>query len=119
MDKGDAAGDDREALLPSASNDVHVQHQQRPPSERLVSLDMVRGFTVAVMIFVDDLGDDWPPINHSPWNGITLADIVMPWFLFMVGMAMAISLRKFEKDTGILRANARCATTTVLGGISG
>ncbi len=118
MEEGgvDAASDDREALLPSPGNDVHVQQPQRQPSERLVrstsdvrymravryrygcrtarctldekgvrytarqvSLDMVRGFTVAVMIFVDDLGDDWPPINHSPWNGITLADIVMPW----------------------------------------
>lgn len=37
-------------------------------------------------------------INHSPWNNITLADFVMPWFLFMVGTSAAFSLRKFQAD---------------------
>ena len=66
---------------------------------RLKSLDIVRGFTIALMIFVDDLSDNkdgYPHINHSPWNNITLADFVMPWFLFMVGCSMAFSMRKFK-----------------------
>ena len=40
-------------------------------------------------------GGAYPAINHSPWNGVTLADIVMPWFLFMVGASMSMSLRKY------------------------
>jgi predicted acyltransferase len=36
------------------------------------------------MIFVDNLGGWFPPINHSDWNYVTLADFVMPFFLFMV-----------------------------------
>ena len=66
---------------------------------RLKSLDIVRGFTIALMIFVDDIANGkngYPHINHSPWNNITLADFVMPWFLFMVGCSMAFSLRKFK-----------------------
>ena len=41
------------------------------------------------------IGGAYPAINHSPWNGVTLADIVMPWFLFMVGASMSMSLRKY------------------------
>ena len=58
---------------------------------RLESLDIQRGLTMALMILVDEIGDAYPAVNHSPWNGITLADVVMPWFLFMVGTSMAFS----------------------------
>ncbi|KAI3962729.1 hypothetical protein MKW92_006467 [Papaver armeniacum] len=50
-------------------------------SRRLVSLDVFRGLTVALMVLVDDAGGIFPAINHSPWNGVTLADFVMPFFL--------------------------------------
>ena len=46
-----------------------------PRSPRLVSLDIVRGFTVATMIFVDSIGNTYCTLNHSPWDGITLADM--------------------------------------------
>lgn len=52
------------------------------PSQRLASLDVFRGLTVALMILVDDAGGAFPSINHSPWFGITLADFVMPFFSF-------------------------------------
>ena len=58
---------------------------------RLSSLDIVRGWTVLLMIFVDDIGDAYPVLNHSPWDNVTLADFVMPWFLFMVGTSLSIS----------------------------
>lgn len=45
------------------------------------------------MILVDNAGGVWPSINHSPWNGITLADFVMPFFLFIVGVALALAYR--------------------------
>ncbi|XP_011075723.1 heparan-alpha-glucosaminide N-acetyltransferase-like [Sesamum indicum] len=60
------------------------------PSARLASLDVFRGLTVALMILVDDAGGILPTINHSPWNGLTLADVVMPFFLFMVGVSLAL-----------------------------
>lgn len=58
--------------------------------QRLKSLDVFRGLTVALMILVDDAGGVLPTINHSPWNGVTLADFVMPFFLFIVGVALAL-----------------------------
>ena len=75
-----------------------LDEKVKTPSKhkRLQSLDIVRGFTIALMIFVDDVGAAYPHLNHSPWNNITLADFVMPWFLFMVGCSMAFSFRKFK-----------------------
>jgi predicted acyltransferase len=46
-----------------------------------------------VMVLVDNAGGLWPSINHSPWNGITLADFVMPFFLFIVGVALSLTYK--------------------------
>lgn len=45
------------------------------------------------MIIVDDFGGIFPAINHSPWDGATLADFVMPFFLFIVGVALALAYK--------------------------
>ncbi|ONK62968.1 uncharacterized protein A4U43_C07F10030 [Asparagus officinalis] len=63
-------------------------------SKRVASLDIFRGLTVAIMILVDDAGGEWPVIAHAPWNGCNLADFVMPFFLFIVGMAIPLSLKR-------------------------
>eukprot|EP00466_Bigelowiella_natans_P013312 jgi/Bigna1/39680/e_gw1.34.20.1 len=62
---------------------------------RLASLDAFRGLTVIWMILVDEAGDayhNW--MDHSPWNGIRLADFVFPFFLYISGVSVALSLRK-------------------------
>jgi len=46
-----------------------------------------------LMILVDDAGGILPAINHSPWNGLTLADFVMPFFLFIVGISLALTYK--------------------------
>jgi predicted acyltransferase len=67
---------------------------------RLKSLDVFRGLTVAVMIFVNvfslaDLGG-W--IDHAEWhNSWNLADFVFPFFLYIIGMAMAFSFAKYTE----------------------
>jgi predicted acyltransferase len=66
-------------------------------SSRLVSLDIFRGLTVAFMIIVNNPGS-WDyvygPLQHSKWNGCTPADLVFPFFLFIVGMSTWYSLKK-------------------------
>ncbi|WOL15813.1 hypothetical protein Cni_G24594 [Canna indica] len=64
------------------------------PKQRLVSLDVFRGLTVALMILVDDAGGAFPSINHAPWFGVTLADFVMPFFLFSVGVSVALVFKR-------------------------
>jgi predicted acyltransferase len=63
---------------------------------RLMSLDWFRGATIAAMILVNDAGNEsaayWP-LQHAKWNGWTPTDLVFPFFLFMVGVALAYSFR--------------------------
>jgi len=69
---------------------------QTVPSTRLITLDALRGLTIAVMILVNNNGSSahtWSFLEHAPWNGFTLADFVFPAFLFMVGMSIELSFR--------------------------
>uniref|UniRef100_M8BN48 Heparan-alpha-glucosaminide N-acetyltransferase catalytic domain-containing protein n=1 Tax=Aegilops tauschii TaxID=37682 RepID=M8BN48_AEGTA len=47
-----------------------------------------------LMIIVDDAGSFLPAMNHSPWEGVTIADFVMPFFLFIVGVALALAYKR-------------------------
>lgn len=66
---------------------------RKKKSERLVSLDVLRGITIALMIFVDFCGESTPAIDHSPWDGVKLADFVMPSFDFIVGISLVKSMQ--------------------------
>mmetsp|Transcript_39110 Transcript_39110/g.63189 ORF Transcript_39110/g.63189 Transcript_39110/m.63189 type:complete len:481 (-) Transcript_39110:3445-4887(-) len=59
--------------------------------KRLRCVDVFRGLAVTGMILVDDVGEGYPMLNHSPWEGCTFADLVMPWFLLVMGTSMWIS----------------------------
>lgn len=61
--------------------------------ERLKSLDAFRGISIVIMIFVNYGGGQYWFFHHSPWNGLTVADIVFPWFIFIMGTSMAYSFR--------------------------
>ncbi len=70
-----------------------------PPPERLVSLDVLRGATVALMILVNNAGDghvSYAQLRHSAWNGCTLTDLVFPNFLFIVGASIALSFKNLR-----------------------
>ena len=63
--------------------------------QRLKSLDIMRGLTVALMILVNNGGDhNYSVLEHSKWNGLTPCDMVFPFFLFMMGMSTFLSLKK-------------------------
>jgi predicted acyltransferase len=63
--------------------------------KRLVSLDVLRGVTIAFMIMVNNNGGQgsWAQMNHAAWNGFTATDLVFPTFLFVVGVAIAFSFK--------------------------
>lgn len=66
-------------------------------SGRLVSLDAFRGITIAGMILVNNPGDwgaIYSPFRHAEWNGLTPTDLIFPFFLFIVGVSIAIALGK-------------------------
>ncbi|MDQ8003574.1 MAG: heparan-alpha-glucosaminide N-acetyltransferase domain-containing protein [Pedobacter sp.] len=67
---------------------------------RYLSLDVLRGLTVALMIVVNTPGDwsnIYAPLRHADWHGFTPTDWVFPAFLFVVGNALSFSLKKMGK----------------------
>ena len=66
-------------------------------SNRLLSLDILRGITVAGMILVNNgWGESFEMLNHAKWNGMTPCDLVFPFFLFIMGISCYLSLVKSE-----------------------
>ena len=66
-------------------------------STRLISLDALRGFTIIAMIVVNDPGSwshVYAPLLHAPWNGVTPTDYIFPFFLFIVGVSIALAYQK-------------------------
>jgi predicted acyltransferase len=85
-------------MIESSSPSPVAQVAPQPPAEtlsaRLVSLDAFRGATIALMVLVNTPGGphSYGPLNHSEWNGWTITDMVFPSFLWIVGVAIALSL---------------------------
>lgn len=68
-------------------------------SERLISLDAFRGITIAGMILVNNPGSwsyVYPPLLHAEWHGWTPTDLIFPFFLFIVGVAMTYSFHSMR-----------------------
>ncbi|KAI5631758.1 hypothetical protein NE865_15522 [Phthorimaea operculella] len=63
-----------------------------PARARLRSLDIFRGMCIALMVFVNAGGGGYAVFSHSVWDGLTVADVVFPWFAFAMGQALVLSL---------------------------
>ncbi|WP_157258077.1 acyltransferase family protein [Pedobacter ginsenosidimutans] len=69
---------------------------------RLLSLDVFRGITIAMMILVNNMGSHeyvYPQLGHSDWNGCTLTDLVFPFFLFIIGVSICFAMDKKRYNT--------------------
>jgi predicted acyltransferase len=67
---------------------------------RLLSIDVFRGMTIFFMIIVNTLGSwkyAYSFLLHAKWDGLTPTDLVFPFFMFIVGLAMAFSFSKYEQ----------------------
>lgn len=70
-------------------------------SRRLLSLDVFRGLTIAGMTVVNSPGNGsaYAAIEHAAWNGCTLADLVFPFFIFIVGVSLVFSFAR-RRESG-------------------
>jgi predicted acyltransferase len=93
------------------------------PSQRLLSLDVVRGLTMIMMVIVNNPGT-WDhiywPLEHAEWNGFTPTDFVFPNFLFLVGVAIVFALsrkrdQRQEFGSIMLHAFKRCVILACIG----
>ncbi len=75
-------------------------------SNRLVSLDVFRGITIAGMVLVNNPGT-WSniywPLEHAEWHGWTPTDLVFPFFVFIVGVAIPLAFGRRTESGGSKR----------------
>jgi predicted acyltransferase len=74
--------------------------------KRLISLDAFRGFTIAAMIMVNNPASwsyIYPPLRHAHWNGLTPTDLIFPFFIFIVGVSIALAYTK-RLNAGVPKA---------------
>ena len=85
-------------LMSPAAPAEHIASPAAPAPakrERLVSLDVFRGLTIAAMLLVNNPGTwgaIYPPLEHAAWNGWTPTDVIFPFFLFIVGITTHLSM---------------------------
>ena len=89
--------------------------------DRLLSLDILRGITIAGMILVNNPGSwssVYSPLQHAQWHGLTPTDLVFPFFMFIMGVSTFMSLRKFNFQptrTAILKVVRRTILIFLIG----
>jgi predicted acyltransferase len=83
-----------------------------------VPLDAFRGLTIAAMVLVNNPGS-WdavhPPLRHAAWHGLTPTDVVFPFFLFIVGLAIPLSLHGRSPMGAFVRVLRRAVVIFALG----
>jgi predicted acyltransferase len=87
--------------------------------DRIISVDVLRGLTVLLMTVVNNPGSwdyVYPILDHAKWNGCTLADLVFPFFIFVVGIAVPLAMPvKQDKPENILKIITRSLRIICLG----
>ena len=80
-------------IAPTVDDDIVGRPTASKP-QRLLSIDVLRGLTIAFMIIVNDQIGPSPfhQLTHASWNGLTATDLVFPTFLFLVGLTTVLSL---------------------------
>lgn len=112
----------------STSNTAHFAPSSTPVrsgfASRLLSIDLLRGLTIAFMILVNNNGDEerafWP-LKHAVWNGFTPTDLVFPTFLLLVGVSVVLAtqsrLARGVTPSAIFFSALRRTVTLILLGI--
>ncbi|XP_050982366.1 heparan-alpha-glucosaminide N-acetyltransferase [Labeo rohita] len=88
----------------------HSVDKSKSKSSRLKSLDTFRGFSLTVMVFVNYGGGGYWFFHHAPWNGLTVADLVMPWFVFIIGTSVVLAFTSMHRK-GVSRLQLLRKTT--------
>ncbi|CAH0386555.1 unnamed protein product [Bemisia tabaci] len=70
---------------------------EKSPKRRVNCVDTFRGFAIILMIFINDGGASYVFLEHATWDGIHLADFIFPWFLWIMGVCIPLSVRSSMK----------------------
>jgi predicted acyltransferase len=107
----------RQLQLSQASREILPSGGDAALFKRLISIDVLRGITMAAMVFVDMVGEAYPQIGHSPWNQVHLADFVMPFFLVTCGVSTSLALKSLGDDRAAIMRKLlwRCCMLFLVG----
>jgi len=97
LTKQRAAVDAAEKGNKYAETPVEAAAEKIAPAGRLISLDVFRGLTIAGMVLVNNAGNwnaVYPPLLHAQWHGWTPTDLIFPFFVFIVGVAIPLAFEK-------------------------
>ena len=83
-------------LLQNQKQEVE-QEIKNKNKNRIRSIDAFRGLSITIMIFVNYGGGGYYFFDHSTWNGLTVADLVFPWFIFIMGSSMSLSFNSLQR----------------------
>jgi predicted acyltransferase len=86
------------------TSEEYVEMSENAGQNRLLSLDVFRGMTIAGMVLVNNPGtwsQIYSPLAHAEWHGATPTDFVFPFFLFIVGISITLALGKRVEQAGI------------------
>lgn len=90
-------------------------------SSRILAIDILRGFTIAAMILVNNPGgpeeEGFAPLQHADWIGLTPTDLIFPTFMFIMGITTYLSLRKFNFTWSVTCARKIAKRAFLLWGI--
>lgn len=81
------------ATTPDVSSTSTEKTPAKPPAKpRVKSLDTFRGISIVIMIFVNYGAGSYWFLEHAPWHGLQLADLVFPWFMWIMGVCIPMGL---------------------------
>ena len=111
-----ASVDETVVFAGGAADAAPAPEIKKAGSERLKSLDTMRGLSLSLMIFVNYGGGGYWWLDHSSWNGLTVADLLFPWFMWMMGVSMALAFkaRKEQEQTRLAFVRKVCQRSTNL-----
>jgi heparan-alpha-glucosaminide N-acetyltransferase len=101
----------------SGSGGGETSSKTPPGRRRLASLDTFRGFSLMIMIFVNYGGGGYWFFDHSRWNGLTVADLVFPWFIWIMGVSIVFSYKRRTKHTVLSRLYQLVRRSVILFGL--
>ncbi|XP_065206822.1 heparan-alpha-glucosaminide N-acetyltransferase-like [Planococcus citri] len=81
-----------------AEDEVDIDDNLPAKKTRISSIDVFRGFALCLMVFTNDGGGQYWFFNHSTWNGLYPPDLLYPWFLWIMGVCIALSQSSHRKN---------------------
>lgn len=92
-------------------------NDQHEKPQRLYALDIFRGMTIFFMIIVNSPGSwshVYAPLRHAEWDGLTPTDLVFPFFVYIVGVAMSFSFKKYDESSNPMAWHGKILRRTAL-----